>query len=180
MDAQYQRMVALLNGLQMLARADAGALPQTSEIDISALVDERTRSARGRHLTVTYSLSDNLEGAVVTGWRDGLGLALDNLLDNAALHGRPDGHVEVEVEVEAQIVDIKVGDDGQGIAEKDRERLALWCARGDNARHPGSGLGLALVEQQAALHGGSLTLARSEAGGLLASMRLRTSEVRVS
>ncbi len=37
---------------------------------------------------------------------------------------------------------------------------------------PGSGLGLAIVTDLAALYGGSLDLARSEAGGLRATLRL--------
>lgn len=47
--------------------------------------------------------------------------------------------------------------------------------RGNNPRSTGSGLGLALVEQQAQIHGGTLTLDQSPLGGLAAALTLRHS-----
>jgi two-component system sensor histidine kinase PrrB len=44
-------------------------------------------------------------------------------------------------------------------------------ARGPDATSPGSGLGLALVAQQAQLHGGDVTVGDSAIGG--ASLRVR-------
>ncbi|MET7566255.1 ATP-binding protein [Streptomyces sp. NPDC005479] len=44
--------------------------------------------------------------------------------------------------------------------------------RGPRTRAPGSGLGLALVEQQAPLHGGTLRLGRSPSGGLQAAFTI--------
>ena len=102
------------------------------------------------------------EPHTVDGWPDGLRLALDNLLDNAALHGRPAGSVEVAVTADGVIVD----DDGAGIAVRDRQNLTRRFTRGDAPRAPGSGLGLALVDQQARLHGGTLVLGDSPLGGL--------------
>ncbi|MFE9953438.1 hypothetical protein ACFYRJ_39285 [Streptomyces sp. NPDC005531] len=44
--------------------------------------------------------------------------------------------------------------------------------RGPRTRAPGSGLGLALVEQQAQLHDGILHLGRSPSGGLQAAFTI--------
>ena len=56
-------------------------------------------------------------------------------------------------------VSLLVQDNGPGIPEADRLRATERFFRGEQARNtPGSGLGLALVEAVAQLHGGSLAL----------------------
>ena len=62
-------------------------------------------------------------------------------------------------------VEIAVADQGPGIPEADRARAAERFFRGESARNtPGSGLGLALVQAVAQLHGGSLRLADMRRG----------------
>lgn len=105
-------------------------------------------------------------------WEDGIRFALDNLLDNAALHGNPDGVVEASVTANGSDLVVLIDDDGPGIAPEDRERLTQRFSRGADRRSPGSGLGLALVDQQARLHGGRLVLGDAPAGGLRAILTI--------
>ncbi len=63
------------------------------------------------------------------------------------------------------MLSIGVADEGPGIAEQDRARATERFFRAEAARHtPGSGLGLALVQAVAQLHGGSLTLEPAHPG----------------
>jgi two-component system sensor histidine kinase PrrB len=176
-------MVALIEGLQALARADGGAFPGDSEVEIGTLIDELTRMARRRHPDISYDFTDTSDGASITGWRDGLRIAVDNLLNNAALHGRPHGHVSVIVELDhpdtgtvttpkdhQERIRITIADDGPGIPQELRDTLRQRFTRGPGSR--GSGLGLALVEQQAHLHDGTLSLDTSDEGGLAASVTI--------
>lgn len=65
-----------------------------------------------------------------------------------------------------------VDDDGPGVPPEERAAVLERFARGRCATAAGSGLGLALVDQQARLHGGRLTLDDAPAGGLRARVTL--------
>ena len=62
-------------------------------------------------------------------------------------------------------MEIAVDDDGTGVPEEERTTVFGRFARGSTASRSGSGLGLALVAQQAELHGGTARLDKSPLGG---------------
>lgn len=112
-------------------------------------------------------------GPVVQGDADGLWRVVENLLENAARYGRPDGHVRLRVSGNGAGAEIVVEDDGPGIPLAEREHVLRRFARGRGVAGVGSGLGLAIVEAEARRHGGALTLSASELGGLLARVTIR-------
>jgi len=120
---EQRRITSLLEGLQPLARGDAGAIPDLNEVDASALIADAVRDGRRRHPSADINLDDRGNGEVtVTGWGDGLRLAIDNLLDNAVIHGRPVGHVEARLTASGGWVTFAVADDGPGIPVDFRTR----------------------------------------------------------
>ncbi|MFI9383148.1 ATP-binding protein [Kutzneria sp. NPDC052558] len=167
MTREHSRVVELLEGLQTLARGDAGALPTRVPVDLGELVGNCVTQARRRHPATDFHLSAT-PGPMVDGWPEGLRLAVDNLLDNAAVHGA----LRVDVTLTANT--ISVSDNGPGIPAELRDDMKRRFVRGPETRAVGSGLGLALVDQQACLHGGVFTLDRSDAGGLKATITLST------
>jgi signal transduction histidine kinase len=171
--AEHHRITALLEGLQTLARGDAGALPARANLDLTDLLDEAVRHAGHRHPHTTYRLTvDHMRPPYLDGWQAGLRTAIDNLLDNAALHGKPDGRVDVMLHRDENQALITITDDGPGIPAADREAMKERFARGPNPRSHGSGLGLALTQQQADLHRGTLTLTDAPGSGLRAILAL--------
>ncbi|CCK04369.1 Putative two component system histidine kinase YedV [Cronobacter sakazakii 701] len=79
--------------------------------------------------------------------------ALTNLLTNALRHAPAGSEVRITAVQEAGETVLSVANQGAPIAEAEKLFLRFW--RGDNARHtPGTGLGLALTEAIARLHGG--------------------------
>jgi two-component system, OmpR family, sensor histidine kinase PrrB len=164
--AEQERMVHLLEGLQALARGEAAESLPREDVELADLVDAAVYAARRRHPAVEFELDDRIGDATLRGWGNGLRLLVENLLDNAALHGRPGGNVRVALERDGGALVVRVEDDGRGIAADDRERVLEPFARGNGATAPGTGLGLAIVAQQVALHGGDLRLGESSLGGL--------------
>jgi signal transduction histidine kinase len=102
------------------------------------------------------------EPVAVRGWEPGLRLLVDNLVENAARHGRPEGQVLVTLTADGVL---HVDDDGEGVPADQRERIFEPFARIDGTGRPGSGLGLALVAQQARHHGATVTVDDAPLGG---------------
>jgi two-component system osmolarity sensor histidine kinase EnvZ len=99
--------------------------------------------------------------------------ALSNLSGNAAAHGE---HVRLSARaLPSGGLEITVEDDGPGIPETLHEEAFRPFSRLDEARNQnikGVGLGLAIARDVARSHGGDITLARSDLGGLRATIRL--------
>ena len=104
--------------------------------------------------------------------RELLGQALSNLIDNAMKHGSSGGELMLRLARTAEGATISVEDRGPGIASDDRARALKRFGRLDAARStPGAGLGMALIEAVAKLHGGRFELA-DNAPGLMARIVL--------
>jgi two-component system sensor histidine kinase PrrB len=161
---EQRRIVDLLDGLQALARGDAAPLDR-AEVDLGEVVDGAASAALERHpdLELTADLPD--APVPVEGWEPGLRLMAENLVENAARHGRPGGRVQVTLTKAPIGPLLTVDDDGPGIPEADRERIFEPFARLTATNGDGSGLGLALVEQQARHHGARIEVGDSPLGG---------------
>lgn len=161
---QHARIVALLDALQALARGDAATAVPREWFDLAEVVDAAVQHARTRYPLATVRFSGPDEVAML-GWPEGLRVLVDNLIENALRHGRPDGSVDVSVSISDGRIRLTVDDDGPGIPAVDRQRVFERFARGGNVRAPGSGLGLALVAQQASVHGGTAAIEDAPSGG---------------
>ncbi|TMG86670.1 MAG: HAMP domain-containing protein [Betaproteobacteria bacterium] len=91
-----------------------------------------------------------------------------NLIDNALRYGAPP--VDVTTRRAPDAVVLEISDRGQGIPVDQVERLKRPFTRGEPARSgaAGAGLGLAIVDRIARMHGGSFDLLPREGGGALA------------
>ena len=96
--------------------------------------------------------------------RELMSQALGNLLDNAVKHARG-GALVLRLARDGGEVAISVEDRGPGIADADRAQALKRFGRLDAARStPGAGLGMALIEAVAKLHGGRFELADNAPG----------------
>ena len=102
---------------------------------------------------------------------------LGNLVDNALAYGAPP--VEIRTAAAAGAAILEVTDRGPGIAAADVERLKQPFTRASASRArddgaPGAGLGLAIVDRIARLHGGRFDLVPRDGGGTIARITLPT------
>lgn len=99
---------------------------------------------------------------------DKLGTAVANLLSNAIRFSPPGGTIRLELASGDAGVRIDVHDEGPGIAEADRARVFEPFYRGE--RQPqdavrGTGIGLSIVQEYVAAHGGQVRLVPAPEGG---------------
>jgi signal transduction histidine kinase len=158
---EQHRLVALLDGLQALARGEATS-NEHEDVDLADVVTRAVADARAHYPATQFELDVPDAHVVVRGWEPGLRLLVANLVTNAAHHGRPGGNVWVTLAGPELTVD----DDGDGIPEADRERIFEPFRRLEAAAdRPGTGLGLALVAQQAREHDATVRVEKSPVGG---------------
>ena len=101
---------------------------------------------------------------------------LFNLTENAIRYNRPDGAVTISICKDEKFIQIRVADTGFGIPEQYRESIFQPFFRVDKSRsreHGGVGLGLSLVWEIAALHGGAVAVEESSGAGTVVLVTLR-------
>jgi two-component system OmpR family sensor kinase len=110
---------------------------------------------------------------------ESMATALRAIIKNALEHNHPGGEVRVEVHRVRRggdrLIEFKIGDTGDGIAEEDLEKAfeAFWQgAAGAQGESRGIGLGLVVAKQVVTRHGGQISIARRSTGGTEVSIIL--------
>ncbi len=134
---------------------------------VTALARTMGKIHRDKNLTIDVHAD---ESAQFQGERPDLEEMMGNLVDNACKWATSRVSIEVVREAMDRVNDreairIIVDDDGRGLSPSEREQVAKRGQRLDETK-PGSGLGLSIVVELAALYGGSLTLGNAPLGGL--------------
>lgn len=167
-----RRVEAIITALGHLA---SGQLAQVEDRELIDVADMLERVARENlHSGDVEIVVEADDVGVVWGWPGGLRLAVDNLVRNAVTHGAATRivlHASRGAGAGArETLTIVVDDNGRGLPAEEHEAVLGRFARGSTAAVGGSGLGLALVAQQAQLHGGTIALADGPLGGLRATL----------
>jgi two-component system sensor histidine kinase PrrB len=171
--ARAQRRVeAIITALGQLASGQLAQVEDREAIDVEELLD---RVARENQRPVgAVEITVEADGAgIILGWPGGLRLAVDNLVRNAITHGNATMIVLAAHRRGNEMV-IVVDDNGRGLPSDEHVIVLGRFSRGSTAIQGGSGLGLALVAQQAELHGGRIELSDGPLGGLRATLTVAT------
>jgi signal transduction histidine kinase len=160
-EGELGRFRRTLDDLLQLARIDdAAVLESMRPLSMTELV----REVVGDGVVQLCAAPDG--ETAVSGDKTSLERAVRNLLDNADRHGG--GATAVHVERRDDVVVVAVDDDGAGVPGEDRERIFERFARGPHAARrslAGAGLGLAIVAETAARHGGGAWCSEAPGGG---------------
>jgi two-component system sensor histidine kinase PrrB len=164
------RIEATLTALERLAQGELTTVDDFVPFDITELLDRAAHDAVRGYPGVEVSLVPS-PTVLMVGLPTGLRLVIDNAIANAVKHG---GATEIQLNVSSSSagVEIAIDDNGSGVPEEERAAVFERFSRGSTASRSGSGLGLALVAQQAELHGGTASLHASPLGGTRLLLRL--------
>ncbi|MEK6208193.1 MAG: ATP-binding protein [Chloroflexota bacterium] len=172
--SEAERMSKLVDGLLVLARADAGVAFERRPVDLRAVATEEARRFRapGRSRDETQSVQITAEGsALVSGDPEALGRAVRILVDNAFRHGRPP--VGIALTRRDGRIQLEVRDVGPGLPQGSEERVFERFYRADPARTgEGTGLGLSIARAIVEAHGGTIRATSADGGGAVLTIEL--------
>src|SRR5260221_1324285 len=172
---ETDRLARLAEDLLVLSRARAAGLRiHRMTTCLPELVDRACASHRAR--ASEHGVRIECRAPAVETQVDPMRLrqALDNLLDNAIRHGpEAGGLIRLEATVSGEVATVTMENAGPGFDDELLPRAFEPFVRGggDVERHPGAGLGLAIVRAVAQAHGGTAT-AENVPGGARLTMTL--------
>jgi heavy metal sensor kinase len=167
---EVDRTAHLVEGLLLLARAEAGVLKMDrQEVDLGQLLEEVY--IRLKPLADSRSIELRL-GAIeplsIQGDRERLERMTSNLVDNAIKYTGAKGRVTLGLQHDSRCASILVSDTGSGIAVEEQKLIFQAFYRTSEARSPaerGTGLGLSIAQSIAAAHGGTIQVESSPGRG---------------
>ena len=169
-DRQLRHMVHLLEDLLDVARISSDKLElHRVPVTIASIIQSAGEASVPLIQAGGHALRIEAPEQPVYVNADPMRLAqvLSNLLNNAAKYSLTGGRIDLRVQLVSDWVEIRVRDEGLGIAAADLPSVfeMFWQARGpDGQRRDGLGIGLAIARALMQLHGGSIE-ARSDGPG---------------
>jgi two-component system, OmpR family, sensor kinase len=173
-EAESRRMGVLVEDMLTLARLDELRDPVREPVDLAQIAADAAADARAT--APDRPIDVHADGAaLVSGDPQQLRQVAANLVRNALVHTPAGTPVEVGVDHDDANVSLIVRDHGRGLPPGDPAQLfqRFWRAeRGRTRGKGGAGLGLAIVGEIAAAHGGSVEAANADGGGARFVVRL--------
>jgi signal transduction histidine kinase len=175
---RIHHLSSVVDNLLLLSRADAGRLELSkAEFDLGevleGVLDDALALAEPLDLKVEADVPKHL---LLKADRTFVAIIAQNLVENAVKYNTPGGRLRVEARAVNGMVEITVGNTGDGIP-KDRTGQVFerfYRVRGGE-RVPGHGLGLSTARELARAHGGDVELVRSDSSWT--EMRVRLPQV---
>ena len=174
---QTERMTQMTKTL--LEMSELRTVPCTDRIEIGPLAEEIFADLAPLAEKKGIILESDGDGAMI-GSDTLIYRLLYNLTENAIRYNRPNGKVRITVTDEDGRLVIRVADTGCGIPEQYRESIFQPFFRVDKSRsreNGGVGLGLSLVWEISALHGGEVRVEKSSEKGTTIAVKFPQPQV---
>src|SRR6476619_674657 len=139
---QLQRMATALSAVRALADAEFADRSWFDRIDLADVADAAVADERRRAPNAMIEIESTPPTTMVA-WRDGVLLAISNVVRNALIHGVPVDGSPGRIAVSIVGTTVTVDDNGPGIPVADRQRVLERFEHGGGS---GSGLGLAIAQ----------------------------------
>jgi two-component system sensor histidine kinase KdpD len=153
----------MVRNLLAITRIDAGALELRRDwVDLREIVERVVSAARrhGAQQQIEINLPPDLP--LVRADATLAEQAIGNIVGNAVLHTPPQTHVQLNADVAPAAIELRVSDNGPGIATDELPHIFEKFVKGVESRasradgSQGTGLGLAIAKGIMAAHGGEI------------------------
>ncbi len=170
------RLTNLVEDLLDLERMESGVVAfSAADVNMHEVLlhaeDATALIAKSKNIGVSIELDK--KAALIRGDANLLKQLFRNLLDNAMVYSDPGAEVKVKGTGDRDSVTVTIADTGWGIKKEELSRVSERFFRGSNSsKTTGTGLGLPLCREIAALHGGSLHIKSSKGKGTTVTVKL--------
>jgi two-component system, sensor histidine kinase and response regulator len=168
--AEARALLRLILNLLDISKSEEGRLaPHPAAVPLDALTAEILEAFAIRASATRVTLKCDLEVASVTADPDLLRRLLENLIDNALRHAPPGSTLTIASRRGADGVELRVADQGRGIAPELREKLFERFVQGTAEQmltRSGRGLGLAFCRLAVEAHGGKMWVEDAKPGAV--------------
>lgn len=173
---ECDRLVEMINTMLEITKTDSGTAELTLEnVDLTVLANQ----AYSLFLPLAESKKINFKldvpsgECIIHGDLTRLQRMLANLLDNATKYTPESGDVKLAINLDSDVIHIKVSDNGPGISYDDQIHIFDRFFRGDTSRSlPGNGLGLSLVKAIVKVHKGEIKVITGSGQGTVIYLTL--------
>ena len=172
-EAETDRLGALVDDLLLLARSDSAALELALEpTDLGEVTLDAAGSLAPLAFERDVRIEADAEPLPYNGDPGRLRQLVRILIDNAIRHAPPGSVVGVSARADGETAQLRVEDAGVGFRDDDLPRVfdRFWRAPGEHAG--GTGLGLAIAAWIAERHGGAIEASNRPDGGARLQVRL--------
>ena len=172
MKSNIDRLGRLIDNLLTFARTDTGSFSVVLQpIQFAPIVREVSDSMEvkldRKNIKLRYHLPEDIP--FVYADRDAVTQILTNLVDNAFKYSPENTEVNISMEMKGNRIVIEVADQGYGISPADQDSIFQRFRRLVDTNDPrfqeGVGIGLSLVKELVAKHGGDIWLKSKEGEG---------------
>lgn len=177
---QSERIKNLIGDLNLASKLEYNMQPINSvKQNVIALVRQVVVDFINMNIDEKYFIEWETDEALTVCFasvdKDLIKRAVSNLIQNCINHNEQGCHIHVSVMVENSTCMIVVADDGIGATDEQIEKLnnaPHYMVCDENTTEQRHGLGLLIVKQIIAVHGGTVVIDRSACGGFSVKMAL--------
>jgi signal transduction histidine kinase len=166
-----QRMVYLIADLLNVSRLKTGKfIIESCEVNLATLVQQELEqleeTADSRQLSLSFDQPKNFPDVMLDETK--IRQVIMNFVDNAIYYTPAGGHIGVQLINNPNTIELRVKDDGIGVAKSEQPHLFTKFYRASNARAArpdGTGLGLFMAKKVIIAEGGSLIFESEQGRG---------------
>ncbi|QGQ97302.1 sensor histidine kinase [Paenibacillus psychroresistens] len=175
---QLKHTEGLITALLKLSKLDAKTIAfKQQRINVKELIHKAIQplliiiELKQQHLTLTGD-----DGIVFIGDEFWSMEALTNIIKNSVEHTSVGGHIQIEWQENPIYTEIKVSDDGEGIAKEDLPYIFQRFYKGKNSKPESSGIGLAMAQSIINEQSGRISLLSQDGIGTSFTIKLYKSD----
>ena len=176
-DSELERMNNIINDLLTIVKSEgASSTSIVTTVNINEFIEGLLKTLRPiaaeRNIELVYETFRPITAEID---EVKLGMAFNNLIENAIKYNYDDGWVRVSLNADYKYFYLKVADSGVGIPEELQSRIFERFYRIDKARSRdtgGTGLGLAITRNAILLHRGAIKVYSKEGQGAVFTVRI--------